>query len=327
MARPKEWSRQQFMRTVGTVGATAALLGARRRVAHAAKPKSGGPLRFGVQTSPQNTTYEELVSVWKEADDLGFDSAFAFDHFMPIMANPGGPWFEGWTLLAALATQTRHLRVGLLVTGNIYRFPALLAKSAVTVDHVSNGRLILGIGAGWFEGECKAYGIPFYTVGQRARRLGESVEVLTKLFTQPRTTFKGKYYTLDDAPCEPKAVQKPHPPILVGGMGPKLVQPVAARYAQIWHFFVRDGDAEKAKELCEGFDKICHDVGRDPAEVEKATSLRAAELGSSAEEMRAKVRGLADIGVRHIVVQLSPPFDRGLLRRFAEEVMAEFRKG
>src|SRR5437762_10590083 len=99
MAR-RRWSRRQFMQTVGTVGATAALLGP-RVVAHAAKPKHGGPLRFGVQTSPQNTTYEELVSVWKEADDLGFDSAFAFDHFMPIMSNPGGPCFEGWTLLAA----------------------------------------------------------------------------------------------------------------------------------------------------------------------------------------------------------------------------------
>src|SRR5262249_11420851 len=161
---------------------------------------------------------------------------------------------------------------------------------------------------GWFEGECKAYGIPFYTVGQRARRLGESVEVLTKLFTQPRTTFKGKYYTLDDAPCEPKAVQKPHPPILVGGMGPKLVQPVAAGYAQTWLCSGRAGDAERGKEVCGGFDKISHEGGGDPGEGEKAPSRGGGELGGSAEERRAKVRALADIGVRHIVVQLSPPF-------------------
>jgi alkanesulfonate monooxygenase SsuD/methylene tetrahydromethanopterin reductase-like flavin-dependent oxidoreductase (luciferase family) len=217
--------------------------------------------------------------------------------------------------------------VGVLVTGNTYRFPALLAKEAATVDHASNGRLILGIGAGWYEQEHKAYGIPFYTVGQRARRLGETVDILKALFTQPRTTYKGKYYTITDAPFEPKGVQQPHPPILIGGMGPKLVQPVAARHAQMWHFFVRDGDVEKAKELCAGFDKICREVGRDPAEVEKVTSLRVADLAKSAKEVRARIDALAEVGVRHFILQVSPPFDREVLRRFAKEVMAEVRSG
>ena len=125
--------------------------------------------------------------------------------------------------------------------------------------------------------------------------------------------------------CEPKAVQRPHPPILIGGMGPKVVQPVAARHAQIWHFFVRDGDPEKVKEVCRGFDEICHKVGRDPAEVEKATSLRAADLTGSSKEIRMRVQALADAGVRHLVLQLAPPFDRALLRRFAKEVMGGFR--
>ena len=324
--RRRKWSRREFMQTVGTAGATVALLGP-RALARAAEPARGRPLRFGIQTPPQHTTYQELVSVWKEADDLGFDSAFAFDHLMPIMSDPTGPCFEGWTLLAALAAQTHRLRVGLLVTGNTYRFPALLAKEAATVDHVSGGRLILGIGAGWYEQEHTAYGIPFYTVGQRARRLGESVEILKALFTQERTTYRGKYYTITDAPCAPKALQRPHPPILVGGMGPKLVQPVAARHAQIWHFFVRDGDAEKAKTLCDGFDRICRDVGRDPAEVEKATSLRAADLAGPAKEVRARVQALADAGVRHVIVQVSPPFDREALRRFAKDVMGKMRAG
>ena len=316
-----DWSRREFIAAVGAAGTTAALLGP-QAVAQAGRAPS---LRFGVQTPPQQTTYKDLLSVWKEADDLGFDSVFAFDHFMPIMADADGPCFEGWTLLAALATQTRRIRVGLLVTGNTYRFPAVLAKSAITVDHACNGRLILGIGAGWFEREHTAYGIPFYTPGGRARRLRESVEVLKALFTQPRTTYKGKYYTLTDAPCEPKAIQRPHPPILIGGMGPKVVQPVAARHAQIWHFFVRDGDPEKVKEVCRGFDEICHKVGRDPAEVEKAMSLRAADLTGSSKEIRMRVQALADAGVRHLVLQLAPPFDRALLRRFAKEVMGGFR--
>src|SRR5215470_2031724 len=165
-------------------------------------------LRFGIQTYPQNTTYTDILQTWREADELGFDTAFAFDHFIPFGADPNGPCFEGWTLLSALAAQTKRLKVGLLVTGNTYRHPAVLAKMAATVDHVSNGRVILGIGAGWFELEHTAYGIPFLTAGGRARQLGEAVQVIKLLFTQQKSNFTGKQYQLKDALFEPKSVQK-----------------------------------------------------------------------------------------------------------------------
>jgi F420-dependent oxidoreductase-like protein len=320
-------SRRSFVTGVGALAAVASvgLLGWPRSIRAATEPAAGG-LRFGIQTAPQHTTYGAIEAVWKEADALGYDSAFVFDHFIPIFSDPSGPCLEGWTLLSALAAETTRVRVGVLVTGNTYRHPALLAKMAATVDHVSRGRLILGLGAGWFEQEHAAYGIPFSTAGGRARRLVEAVEVIKLLFTQPRSSFTGKYYTLKDAPFEPKAVQKPHPPILIGGMGPKVIQPLAARRADIWHFFVRSGAAEEAKQIAANFDALCRSVGRDPAKVEKSTSVRReAWGGQTAKELRDEVRGLVDAGVRHIILGLRAPFDHEILRGFAREVIPEFR--
>jgi alkanesulfonate monooxygenase SsuD/methylene tetrahydromethanopterin reductase-like flavin-dependent oxidoreductase (luciferase family) len=148
--------------------------------------------------------------------------------------------------------------------------------------------------------------------------------VLKLAFTKETSTYSGKYYQLKDARFEPKPVQKPHPPILVGGMGPKLVQPLAARHANIWHFFVRDGDAAETRRLTEGFDGICRDVGRDPAEVTKSTSLRTPQLEGDMKAVRDRVRALVDAGVRDVVLSLSPPYDRAMLRRFAKEVVPDF---
>ena len=239
-------SRRTFLKNTSAVVTAAALAGNLAQPRPAAA-QSTGRLRFGVQTPPQHVPYSQVQDVWLEADELGYDSAFGFDHFLPILSDPTGPCLEGWTLLAALAAQTKRLKTGLLVTGNTYRNPALLAKMAATVDHVSGGRLILGMGAGWFQLEHDAFGIPFYTPGGRARRLVESVELIKMLFTQEKTTYAGKYYQLKDASFEPKPLQKPYPPILIGGMGPKVVQPLVARHADIWHFFVRQGGAEAAK--------------------------------------------------------------------------------
>lgn len=330
-------SRRQFLKTAGALGVGATLLA--RHAAAEPEPRTEhtpprvdevhargrkGKVRFGVQTAPQHVAYADIVDVWKEADDLGFDSLFVFDHFMPIFADPSGPCFEGWTLLAALAAQTRRAKVGVLVTGNTYRRPAVLAKMAATVDHASNGRLIIGLGAGWFEAEHVAYGIPFSTVGGRARRLGETLEVMKLLFTREKSTFTGKYYKLKDAPFAPKPVQKPYPPILIGGMGPKLIQPLAARHANIWHFFVRGGDGTQAKQTCDAFDKICESVGRNPAEVEKSTTIRTADLTGTSKETRERVRVLVDAGVRHVILGLSAPYDRRALREFAKEVIPAF---
>jgi F420-dependent oxidoreductase-like protein len=319
-------SRRAFVKGLGALAALASVSAlARSRAARAGKP-APDRVRFGVQTAPQHTSYDAIERVWKEADGLGYDSAFVFDHFIPILSDPSGPCLEGWTLLAALAARTERVRVGVLVTGNTYRYPAVLAKMAATVDHVSRGRLILGLGAGWFELEHTAYGIPFSTVGGRAHRLVEAVEVIKMLFTQQRSTFAGKYYRLHDAPFEPKGIQKPHPPILIGGMGPKVIQPLAARHADIWHFFVRSGAAEEARRICSDFEGICRSVGRDPADVEKSTSVRpSAWSAEAARDLRTEIRGLVDAGVRHIILGLRAPFDLAILRGFAREVIPEFR--
>ncbi|MGD0950488.1 MAG: TIGR03560 family F420-dependent LLM class oxidoreductase [Candidatus Binatia bacterium] len=293
-----------------------------RMVAAATPPAS--TLRFGVQTHPERTSFKDILQIWQDADTLGLDTAFVFDHFIPIQGEQSGPCFEGWTLLSALASHTQRVRVGVLVTGNTYRYPAVLAKMAATVDHVSGGRLILGMGAGWFEADHTAYGIPFYTAGRRARRLVESVQVVKQLFTQPKSTFAGKYYQLKDAPFAPKSVQQPHPPILIGGMGPKVIQPLAARHADIWNFFVQDGDPQSTQRICAQFDAICRQVGRNPAEVEKSTNVRPQQL--RATEMRDRIAALAKAGVQHFILSLEPPFDRDVVRRFALEVAAPLRE-
>lgn len=325
----KHLSRRGFLKGLGTATAVAAVAG-RVSLPHVAQAQetpspTASELRFGVQTPPQHTSYADVVRVWKEADELGFDTAFVFDHFIPIYSDPNGPCLEGWTLLSALAAQTKNVKVGVLVTGNTYRNPAVLAKMAATVDHVSNGRLILGLGAAWFELEHTAYGIPFYTDGERARRLVEAVEVMKLLFTQQKSNFDGKYYQLKDALFEPKTVQKPHPPILIGGMGPKVIQPLVARQADIWHFFVRDGDPQETKRVCTNFDELCRKVGRDPAQVEKSLSIRPQQLTGTTEEVRGHIQALADAGVQHFIISLPSPYDRQLLRRFAKEVLPTFR--
>jgi F420-dependent oxidoreductase-like protein len=319
-------SRRKFLKSVGAVAAAAALAERmpRRRTAWAATTPAE-KLRFGVQTPPQHVTYADLQQTWQEADELGFDTAFVFDHFMPIYSDPTGPCLEGWTLLSALAAQTKRVRVGVLVTGNTYRNPAILAKMAATVDHVSQGRLILGIGAGWFESEHTAYGIPYSTVGGRARQFGEALEVIKLLWTKDKSTYTGKYYQLKDAPFAPKTVQKPHPPILIGGQGPKLILPLVARYANIWHLRVQEVNPEGVKQLLTTFDGICRKVGRDPAEIEKAVSLRSAQLTGTTEEVRKQIQALADVGVRHFIISLSSPDDRKQLNRFAKEIMPAFR--
>src|SRR5262245_9149383 len=177
-------------------------------------------LHFGVKTAPQFTTSDDMLRVWREADEIpAIESAWLFDHFIPLGPDPTGPQLEGWTLLAAYAALTTRVRVGILVTGNTYRHPAVLANMAATVDQIAHGRLDFGIGAGWNELEHTMYGMPLYSPGERIRRLGEACEVIRRLWTEPVATFEGTYYQLHDARCEPKPVQHPSPPILIGGSG------------------------------------------------------------------------------------------------------------
>jgi F420-dependent oxidoreductase-like protein len=278
-------------------------------------------LRFGIKTMPQYTTFDDILRVWNEADALpAFEHAWVFDHFAPINMDPNGPCLEGWTLLGALAAVTRRLRVGLMVTGNTYRHPAVLANIGATVDHISHGRLDFGIGAGWNELEHTMYGIPLYTPGERIRRLGEACEVIRRLWTEPVANFEGKYYQLHDARCEPKPIQKPYPPFVIGGGGEQLTLRVVARYANIWNHSGSVADFVHKNQV---LDKHCAAIGRDPAEIERSVQvvLDYDNLAGDRETLRAFIRA----GATHVVLYLLPPFPQGIAARLAAEIAEPLR--
>lgn len=247
-------------------------------------------IRFGVQMGQQNLDLSSYVDRWKAAESLGYDWASVYDHFVTMEKDPGGPCFEGMTLLAALAVQTTRIRCGMLVVGNTYRHPAVLAKEAVTIDHLSGGRLELGVGAGWHEMEHQSYGIELHPVGRRIRMLGEAAKILKSMWTQERTTFHGRYYTLTDALCEPKPVQKPHIPLWVGGMGEKLTLRVVAESADGWNaLFVSPEEYVHKLDVLAGH---CREVGRDPAEIRKSVVFEAV-VGETEKEAEERGQRLA----------------------------------
>src|SRR4051794_41469953 len=170
---------------------------------------------LGIKLSPQMCSLDDLRGVWRVADEAGFDHVWAFDHFNPIFAPVEGDIFEGMTILTAMAEATTRVRVGLMVAGNTYRHPGVLAKMATTIDHLSGGRLEFGLGAAWAEAEHTMLGLPFHTTGQRIRRLGEALTVIRKLWTEDGASYEGKYYSLSDATHNPKPLQKPYPPIWI----------------------------------------------------------------------------------------------------------------
>ena len=206
-----------------------------------------GQLRFGIHAGPQHTSYADYAALWRAAEEMGFDWASVFDHFIPIQTDPEGPCFEGLTLLAAMAAQTTKIRCGILVVGNTYRNPAVLANIATTIDHISGGRLELGVGAGWWEMEHEQYGIPLPPIGRRIRMLGETLPILKQLWSEKRTTFAGRYYQITDALCEPKPVQQPSIPLWVGGSGEKLTLRAVAESADGWNTFFMPVEAYQRK--------------------------------------------------------------------------------
>lgn len=312
-------------------------------------------IRFGLQVAQQQTTVEELKEVWKEAEALGFDTLWVNDHLLPSVGPSDGPNLEAWTLLAAMAVSTSRVKIGSMVTSNTFQNPAVLAKMATTVDQLSHGRLILGIGAGWFEREHQAYGIPFPPVKERTKELAEALQVITKLWAaEPTVSFKGQYYTLVDAPFMPKPVQRPHPPIMIGGAGEKRVLPLVARYAQMWNVpsLTPDDIAAKNKvleEACRKIGRNCAEIERsvltplyikaDPAEVQPLLELIAKQNKVSIEQarktilvgapaaIRQQLQAYVDAGVTHFIINLRRPglYDREGVRMFAKEVMPAFR--
>jgi F420-dependent oxidoreductase-like protein len=282
-------------------------------------------LEFGIVTGQHRRPLSQIEEHWRFAEETGWDSAWAFDHFFSLGQNDMEQTLEGWTLLAALAAKTSRVKLGLMVTGNTHRNPAILAKQAVTVDHISGGRLILGMGAGWNEREHAAYGIPFPPARERVARFGEALELIRRLERSERTTFHGDYYTLEDAPFEPKPVHG-HLPVLVGTAGKRMLRHVA-QYADYW-----DGGEAPDRVATNGalLEAYCREIGRDPGEIRWVFSAYAQPLQSE-DAFREHVIAYARIGVRVFLFNTPfgplPPLFDALATRVIPELREQFAAG
>jgi F420-dependent oxidoreductase-like protein len=273
----------------------------------------GDKIRFGIHAGPQNTSFEDYLELWRQAEELGYDWASVFDHFMPIFSDPNGPCLEGTTLLAAMAAHTRRVRVGILVTGVTYRHPAVAANIAATIDHVSGGRVEYGVGAAWFEKEHVQYGIPFPRIGIRMDMLDETCRIMRGLWTRERFSFEGKHFRLTDAQMDPKPVQD-HLPLVIGGSGERRTLRIVAEHADVWNTFL--GDVEQYRHKLEVLERHCADVGRDPGDIRKSLTFRAVlrEDERAVEERRrelgpgASARGMTFLGTPDQCVERLRPF-------------------
>lgn len=306
-----------------------------------------GQLRFGIQAGQQNTDFPSYLATWKKAEELGLDWASAFDHFLPIFSDPEGWCFEAFTTLAATAAVTSRIRCGIVVTGVTYRHPAVVANMAATIDHISGGRLELGMGAAWYEREHEQYGIPFPPTKVRAEMLREAALICKSMWTQKRTTFEGMHYRLKDALCEPKPIQQPSIPLWVGGMGERRTLRVVAEVADGWNTFLMPEEEYRHKlGVLAGH---CKDFGRDPSDIRKQLSIsvilgesnaeaedrlkeRAATTGIDADLLRGRfmattperfadvLRPFREMGVGDFLMLARPPVDELTMELFAKRV-------
>jgi alkanesulfonate monooxygenase SsuD/methylene tetrahydromethanopterin reductase-like flavin-dependent oxidoreductase (luciferase family) len=281
---------------------------------------------FGIATAPQQVTYDDLQRVWREADAIGeIEHAWLFDHLLPIAGDQKGPIFEGWTLLSALAAQTERLRLGLLVTSNRFRPPAMLAKIAATVDIVSGGRLDFGIGAGsrtsipWARREYDANGLPYHDAAYAVGSLGEACTVIRRLWTDDEPfDYDGTYVQLTGAYCNPKPVQRPYPPIMIGGAASATLR-VVAEHADLWNIPSRDADGLVSRSAL--LDRFCTEIGRDPAEITRSLTQPVSydDPGSTRDSIAAAV----EAGFRHVVLSLPAPYPDGVARWVADEIISK----
>ena len=284
-------------------------------------------------------SFTEVLDLARHAEATGWDGLWYADHFMPNAPDTSAPWPEAWTTLTGVGALVPRLRLGTLVTGNTYRHPAVLAKMAATLDHMTGGRVVLGLGSGWQENEHQQYGIPFYTVRERLERLDEACAVIKALFTESKANFEGRFYQLTDASLEPKPVQQPLP-LLIGGGGEKRTLRITARHADAWNVW---GDVEILRHKMEILDGHCADVGRDPKAIRRTAvallfmsddekyleQMRKADIAmptviGTPEEVRETLDAYASIGVDEFIV---PDFNLGgqaekveTLDRFIKEV-------
>lgn len=282
---------------------------------------------FGIMTAPMQVTYQELLRVWREADAIPqIEHAWLFDHLLPIGGDPDGPILEGWTLLSALAAQTERLRLGLMVTSNRFRPPAMLAKMAATVDIVSDGRLDFGIGAGsrpshpLARREYAAHGLPFHDSAHAVGALDEACTVIRRLWTETEPfDFDGTYLHLTGAYCNPKPVQRPRPPILIGGRSTATLR-VVAEHADLWN--IPGGDIDDVVARNALLDRFCAEIGRDPAAITRSIVLPVSY--DRPADTRAAVAAAVDAGFGHVVLTLPDPYPDHVAQRIADDVIGVF---
>jgi alkanesulfonate monooxygenase SsuD/methylene tetrahydromethanopterin reductase-like flavin-dependent oxidoreductase (luciferase family) len=281
-------------------------------------------IRFGIATAPMQVDYQDVLRVWREADAVPqIEHAWLFDHLLPIGGDPAGPIFEGWTLLSALAAQTERLRLGVLVTSNRLRPPAVLAKIATTVDIVSGGRLDFGIGAGsrpsipWARREYEAHGLPYHDFTHSVESLAEACTVIRRLWTATEPfDFEGSYIQLTGAFGNPKPVQRPHPPIMIGGRSSALLR-VVAEHADMWN--IPGGDIADVTERSSLLDRYCRETGRDPAAITRSIHLPASY--DQPAITRDAIGQAIDAGFTHVVLGLPSPWPAGVARWVADELI------
>jgi alkanesulfonate monooxygenase SsuD/methylene tetrahydromethanopterin reductase-like flavin-dependent oxidoreductase (luciferase family) len=273
-------------------------------------------MRFGLDVAQQRMPWDELVRRVKLAEELGFDGAWGFDHLQPMYGEGPGETFEGMTTLAALAVATTRIRLGLLVTGVTYRHPSVFAAQALTIDHASHGRLELALGAAWFDREHHELGIPFPPTGERFALLEDTLEIVTRLFTGDVVSYRGDVVSLRDAQLRPVPVQRPRPPIWIGGSGPRRTLPLVARYADAWHSF---GTPNSLRPVYERIDQLAVEAGRDPSDILRAGSLSLDDI-DTARKHAAKWR---DAGYGYLVCGW-PGAGAAQVERFVRDVMPEF---
>jgi alkanesulfonate monooxygenase SsuD/methylene tetrahydromethanopterin reductase-like flavin-dependent oxidoreductase (luciferase family) len=305
----------------------------------------GRPLHFGIQLRGQASTWSEYVAALHGVEELGYGSVWMFDHLLPYSGADDRPCFETLTTLGAMATLTTSIRIGVLVNGVLYRDPAVLAKASAQVDEMSEGRLEFTLGAAWARREFTTYGMEFPPLSERYARLDEALEVVKLLWSQHRTTFRGRYYHVTEAPCEPKPVQAPYPPITVGGSGDRTLR-IAARHANRLNF---SGPPAEFLERAEKLQQFCDEIGRDFGDVElsahpslavgrtheeaeavarRMTSVEGIDLEDERprwvmgdpKEVTEQLRRYLDVGVSHFVFGVGYPFDLGPLQLMQEEV-------
>jgi F420-dependent oxidoreductase-like protein len=306
-------------------------------------------VRFSVQTPVESTTFAALARHWQRAEELGYDSVWLDDHFYGVATPAADDSLECWTLMAALARETSRIRFGTLVMCNSYRHPPLLAKMAATLDHLSDGRLELGLGAGWYEREYEAYGYPFPPIGTRLAQLDEALQICRLLWTEERATLHGRHYRVENAWCNPKPLQKPYPPIMIGGGGEQVLLRIVARHADRWNF---GGSLDEFRHKLAVLERHCAAVGRDPRAIEKSwfgnilieptqaklderLAKRAARGHGDAyglntiigtpEQIATRLREYLALGVTHFIGMFGRVERLGATELFASEVVPRFR--